>query len=525
MTSFRIYTSLFILCCLSANVYSQFDYDSIALEIGYSLEDNFTYNERDSFSNIFNNEVFLSYVLADEGDVVNENLREFADEVIKQNYGGLLFDQIQSYLNDETHYNFVNYYIDELKNIYVVFRLFFEEGGVNYHQYLFEPSGIAEYTLTDVYLYLSGEYNSKTLQRIIYGMLGSAIEADGSLDEKSENVKTLITLGKVNQLRKKGKVEEAKTLFFSIPDEQRQRTDFIYLELELTDPDDDDAYRALMERMVAMAQEGNPSFYLTTMDYHFLNEDYEKVIEAVDSLYEYTGDEFLEMYKGTAYWELNKLEEAEKSFLMAQEFYPSMASPYDYLLAFYEKENEDVKFLSTIDSMAKYLYVDLPIMINMLETEYPQLVATDVYKDWYSRNNTVYTSKKDSLMNLIEGNWNFVGMETLSGTKMETTEFWEKEYGNVRPNYSFLADGDFSSELKGEPFENGFWKVDIVNETIDFESVFNKRSKKGKAILDSGYFRTEGKTNYELYSLYLFSVEKDVLKFFDPSEGVLVYKK
>ena len=525
MTRLRTFLILLFTLCLSANVNAQFDYDSIALTIGYELEEHYTYNEKDLFSKKFNNEVFLSYVLDEDGESDNQVIKEFADEILKQNYGSLLFDQIQSYINEDSHYNFVNYYIDELKNIYIIFRLFFDDGGVNYHQYLFEPSGIAEYSLTDVFIYLSGEYNSKTLQRILYGMLGDAIKEDGKADKDSPHVDLFIKLGKVNQLRKEGKIDEARSLFFSIPEEQRSSDDFIYIELELIDTNDEKAYRDLMDRMIAKAEAGNPSFYLSTIDYHYLNKDYDKVIEAVDSLYEYTGDEFLEIYKGTAYWEMDKIEEAEKSFLIANEYYPSMTNPYDYLLALYEAEDEKVKFLNTIDTMAKYLYVDLPVMSNMLETEYPAIVATDLYKEWYAKNNKVYTVKKDSLMGIVQGTWKFDSMEMLDGSKMETTEFWEEGYGKVRPSYSFQANGDFSSQLKGEEFEDGFWTVDISNETIDFESVFNKRSKKGKTIIESGYFKVDDKKYYELYSLYLFSIEENTLKLYDPTEGILVYRK
>lgn len=525
MTRNRIFLFLLFILCLSANVDAQFDYDSIALDIGYGLEENFTYNEKESFVSKFNTEVFLSYVLEEEGNSDNKIIREFADEIIEKNYGALLFDQIQSYLGDDSHYHFVNYYVDELKNIYVIFRLFFDEGGVNYHQYLFEPSGIAEYALTDVFIYLSGEYNSKTLQRILYGMLGNAIKEDSNFDDDSSKMDILITIGQVNQLKNAGKIKEAKELFFSIPEEKRSSDDFIYIELELTDVEDEEAYRALMERMVAKAEEGNPSFYLTTIDYHYLNEDYDKVIEAVDSLYTYTGDEFLELYKGTSFWEMGKFEEAEKSFLIAQEYYPSMPNPYDYLLALHEEQNEIGKFLNVIDTMSKYLYVDLPVMADMLDTEYPEIVATEIYKQWYSKNNTIYSTKKDSLINLIEGNWKFNGMTNLDGSDMETTEFWEEGYGKVRPSYLFQSNGAFKSQLKNQEFEDGLWTVDISNNTIDFESLFNKRSKKGKKIIESGYYKLVDKNHYELYSIYIFSIEDNILKLYDPTKGVLVYHK
>ena len=525
MTSFRPLTFLLFFLCLSANVYSQFDYDSIALKIGYDLEENFTYEERELFSEKFNDKVFLSYILDSEDEQINETLKVYADEILKSDYGGLLYDQIQSYLDEDTYYNFVNYYIDDLKNIYIVFRLFFDDGGINYHQYLFEPSGIAEYTLTDIYLYLSGEYNSQTLKRVLYGMVQDSGMKDGIINPDSEQVKLYSVLGRVNQLRKMGKIDEAREIFFSIPQEKRDEESLIYIELELTDIEDEVAYKNLMERMITLAGENNPSLYLATIDYHFLNEDYEKLISAVDSLYGYTGDELLELYKGNAYWQMDRIEEAENSFLLANEYYPTMPAPYDYLLGLYEHEDEKLKFLNTIDTMAKYLMVEHPLMEEILEEQHPEIVASDEYKAWSQKKSKAYNMKKDSLSNLVSGVWSFDGMEQYDGEKMETTEFWEEGYGKVRPNYSFNPEGEFTSELKGENFEEGAWKVDIANETIDFESMFNRRSKKGKKIIDGGYFKVKDKVYYEIYSLYILSVEGDTLKLYDPTEGILVYKK
>lgn len=525
MTSFRPLAFLLFFFCLSANVSAQFNYDSIALEIGYALEENFTYDERELFSDKFNDEVFLSYILDTEDETVDENLKQIADEILQANYGGRLYDQIQSYLNEDTHYNFVNYFIDDLKNIYIVFRLFFDDGGINYHQYLFEPSGIAKYTLTDVYFYLSGEYNSQTLKRVLYGMLEDSAIKDGNINPESEQIKLYSILGQVNFLRKMGKIEEAKEIFFSIPEEKRSDENLIYIELELTDIEDEEAYKNLMERMIAKAEEGNPSLYLATIDYHYINEDYDKIITAVDSLYSYTGDEFLELYKGNAYWEMDKIEEAEKSFLIANENYPTMPAPYDYLLGLYEIEDEKVKFLNTIDTMAKYLFVEHPLMVEILQEEHPEIVASEEYKIWDKKNSNAYSAKKDSLANLVSGIWTFEGMEQYDGETMETTDFWEEGYGKVRPSYSFNKEGIFTSELKGENFEEGLWKVDIANETIDFESKFNKRSPKGKKIIDGGYFRVEEKVYFELYSLYILSVEGNTLKLYDPTEGILVYSR
>ena len=164
-------------------------------------------------------------------------------------------------------------------------------------------------------------------------------------------------------------------------------------------------------------------------------------------------------------------------------------------------------------------------MTDMLDTEYPEIVATEIYKQWYSKNNKVYSTKKDSLMKLIEGNWKFNGMTNLDGSDMKTTEFWEEGYGKVRPNYVFDSNGAFKSQLKNQEFEDGLWTVDISNNTIDFESLFNKRSKKGKKIIESGYYKLVGKNHYELYSIYILSIEDSILKLYDPIEGVLVYHK
>ena len=524
MTSSRASFLFICLICLSANVFAQFDYDSIALEIGYSLEENFEYKEIEEFNKKFNNEIFLSYVVLDNAED-NEQLKIFNDEILKKSYGTLLFEQIQSYLSVDSYYNFVNYYIDDLKNIFIIFRLYLEDGGINYHQYLFEPSGVAEYRMTDVYIYLAGEYFSETLQGVFYSMIEGTIDDEGNLDVGSDNFSLMAALGQVRKMKQKGNIEKARKLFFEIPEEQRSTRELVFLELELTDINDEVAYKKLMERMIEYADEGDPSFYLSTIDYHFLNEDFDKVIESIDSLYEYTGDEFLEIYKGTSYIEMEKYEEAEKSFLLANEYYPDMPPTYDYLLYHYDLTDDKKKFLNTIDSMSKYLFVEFPIMDDMLKSEYPSIILSEEYLEWKEARSKEHYNSLDSLNNLLIGKWVFEGMEKLDGSKLETTEFWEEGYGKVRPNYSFNKKEIFSSQLKGEKFENGFWYIDIASETIDFRSKFDKKSEKGQKIIDNGNYVKENKIFYEVYSLYFLSIGETELKLYDPYEGILIYRK
>ncbi len=525
MTRYRTHLPIFFLLYLSVNVFSQFDYDSIALDIGYKLQENFDFNEIELFDEKFNEEVFASYVQL-ENETNNKKVDEFNKQIIAEKYGNLLFKRIQEVNNETSHYHFVNYHIDELKNIYIIFRLFIEDGGINYHQFLFEPSGIAKYTLTDVYFFLGGEYFSESLQEVFYGFLSESMTDEGNFDSNSEKFKMLLKIGKIRNHLRDGKIEKARKIFYEdFTEEQRNLKSLCFLELELIDIENKAAYNELIGRLSAFGREGDPSTYLNTIDFHYLNKDYPKVLEAIDSLYSFTGDEFLSIYKANCYMELNETKKAEEHYKLASEYNPTLGPSYDYLLNFYELTDDKEKYLNTIDTMSKYLQIDFPRMSSLLTEDNPDLVNSIEYQNWFTKKNETYNQELDSLNNLLTANWAFDHMEDFDGNEIPTSDFWIEGYGKGRPSFDFNGNNTFTSTINGDNYHSGNWKFDIAYKTIDFEVEFDKRSNYGKEIIKNGAYRKEDKKYFELYSLYYYEIKADILKLFDPTDGIIVLRK
>ena len=511
------------LLSLSANVYTQINYDSIAIELGYLLEENFTYDEASLFEEKFNDEAFKAYITIKDPDG-NKDIEQFNKSFLSEDIGPEIYNRIQGFLNSETSYTFVNYTIDELKNIYIIFRLYSETGGLNYHQYLFEPSGIGAYRITDIYFFLNGEYISSTMETHYYNAIEGIVATEEGVE--SSELKSLFALARIRRLIDGGNIKKARKIFFrDLSEEDRKKKDYIFLELELTDPNDEAAYKDITERMVNFAEDGNPSFYLSAMDFYYLNKEYDKVITAVDSLYSFTGDYFLEIFKGTAYMELKDFESAEASLIKANDYAPEMATTYDLLFYFYDQIDDTPKFLNVLDTMSKYLKVDYKFLEKTMPVEYPQIVSKDTYTDWIDTRMKVRTMKADSLSEILMGKWVFQRSEDYQGNEIETSEYWEGDYGNTRPDITFSEGGNFSSRFDQEIHAEGTWDFDFNHSTFDFYVPFDKKSMEGKDIIESGFYEVVEGEYIELYSLYYYSIEEEYLKLFDPQNGLNVYKK
>ena len=523
MDMLRTYFLIALFISLSANVFSQIDYDSIAIDLGYLLEENFSYNEDSLFREKFNNETFLSFINLKDPDG-NQNVEEFNEKFAAENFGAILFNRLEALVSGESSYKFINYSVDEVKNIYLIFRLYSEEAGINYHQYLFEPSGIGSYRITDVYFFLNGEYFSKTLETHYYNTLESVV----GLEEGNENneFKTAIALVRIRRLIDTGNLKKARKIFYrDLSEEERSKKDYIFLELELTDVEDVEAYKSLTERMVNFAEEGNPSFYLSAIDFYYLDEKYHKVIEVVDSLYSFTGDTFLEIYKASSYLELEDYESAEQSLIKANEHHPGMYTTYDMLFYFYELRDELPKFLNVLDTMSKYLNIDYKFLEKSVPLEYPQFVANDTYKDWITERLNLRKIKADSLAMKLSGQWVFQGSQDFEGNDIETSLFWVGDYGKTRPNLNFSEDKNYHASINNEPYKQGIWDFDFGHNTIDFFVPFDEKTSEGKEIIEGGYYEVIDEDFFETYSYYYFSIENDVLKLYDVDHGLNIYKK
>ncbi len=522
MNTVKINFLTFFFLSLSANVYTQIDYDSIALELGYLLQENFEYNEEELFDAKFNNEVFLSFITLTDPNG-NKAIEKFNKKFGEDNYGNIIFQKLQEAVNEGSDYTFINYTIDDFKNIYIIFRLYNAGGGVNYHQYLFEPSGIKKYRITDIYYFLNGEYISQLLQTQYYETIEKLTDPD---EVKSQELKDMIALVRVRRLIENGKIEKANKIYYrDLSEKERAKKQHIFLEMELTDPADTQAYTKLTDKMISYAEEGDPSFYLSAIDHYFMREEYQKVIDAVDSLYTFTGDEFLEIFKASSYMQLNDNEAAEASLLKAIEYYPTMTPSYDMLLYFYESREDIPKLLNTLDTMGKYLSIDIKFLSQTIPNQYPEITQTETYKNWIGDRLTVRKIKVDSMSKILLGSWEFQGTEDFDGNAIETSSFGIEEYGNQRPDFSFSADWNFTATFDAVVYKQGKWDFDLAYETFDFFTLFDKKSAEGKTLIDQGNFQVIEGDYYEPFSYYYHSFDDEYLRLYDRENGLNVYKK
>ncbi|MEM9920671.1 MAG: hypothetical protein AAF990_21415, partial [Bacteroidota bacterium] len=142
--------------------------DTIAWQIADSLETTFGQNSLGYFLRNFNDSIFLSGILFHKKD--NENLTSFNKGFVRGNAMKEFMGQVLKNIERGAYYNFVNYYQDDVGNYYLIFRYFSQSDGINYHEYLLEVMPDGALAITDIYVYITGEFLSETI-RGVYAQL------------------------------------------------------------------------------------------------------------------------------------------------------------------------------------------------------------------------------------------------------------------------------------------------------------------------------------------------------------------
>ncbi len=367
-----------IFFCFGINLFAQSTKDSIAYMVGLQMENSFYEGNADFVSSIFNNEKFRDLFLLKDDN--NPDLKAFHLGFSQQNWAEAYARPILYNLEQGGYYNFVNYYKDAYDNYFLIFRFFGNEG-INYHEYLLQIENKDQYYIIDIFNYLSGEFLSQTAEQIYLplAMEYSKFQPDESFLQNE--VEDLIKLSKVKQLIQEGKLKKAKTLFFTINEDLRATTAFTAIEFQLTSLEDEADYKEILERMMKNT-ESPACVHLMSIDYYFMNEQYDQCMAAIDSLYSYTKDDFLDFYRGNIAFAEGNVEKSRAFFQRMAYNFPYTPEGYDYTLAMEYQLMWYDSMLVTLDTLANkmdFYYKDLdPIM----QSDYPLFTEKKLYKDW-----------------------------------------------------------------------------------------------------------------------------------------------
>ena len=390
----KLFISILLLFCLSTTGKTQTDLDSLVWDFGAKLENSFHENDLTFFKEHFNNSVFIKSIF--DGYIEPDRLVDYF-KINKISEASFIQEYLNSlkYISDNDGYLYrVTYYLDGYKNYYLIFRLDFEDS-INYHEFYLdiEEDNI---TISDVFMYTSGERFSSTLQNLL---LPSFSEFEGvTLSPRDSSLlKAYKVTRKALGYRKQNQHKAGRKYFKENVDFDLIKEDKIlmlnYLGLFDTDAEPD----AYLEALTVFFEQhsNNVTAWLMGIDYHYMNEDYDECLNVIDSLYQATGDDYLNLYRGNAYSMKNDNENAKKYLKKFITNFPYTTESYDSYIYLACEENDFEELMWVAESLKEYLELNYYSIADIYKTSCPDFYNSKIFQDWLPKDDGVYNLKGD----------------------------------------------------------------------------------------------------------------------------------
>lgn len=368
-----------VLFCTLLNISAQ----SIAKDtlkydyIGLAIDSTLYAGDKTYFNQLFDKKTILNKVIVDSDDKsVKEFNRGFRDGIMN-NFD--LAAQLIADTDDNGSYDFLRSRINTIGEYHLLFRASGDKG-LNYHDYKIEEiDGIVK--IVDVYIFMSGEYLSKSIENIYKSLLS---RIPGSISKLFGN-SMVQDMMKVNDIKTKtaeGDYQGAYEIYESISDEMKKQKTIQIIGLQLSSNLDESIYQKVIQNYEKNFP-NDPSLYLVSLDGEYLRGNYEKVLILIRKLDSAIGgDAFLDSYRTNAYFEMGDLDSALKYSNRMLDNYPLYFDAHTTRIAVLSERKE---FEAAVEGLKK-LYLTFGLtketMKEAIAVDFPNLVKSKNYQDF-----------------------------------------------------------------------------------------------------------------------------------------------
>lgn len=299
--------------------------------------------------------------------------------------GKKLSEQLVTSIEAGEYYNLINYKYDaEEMAYYFTFRLYSGETGVNYHDYKVCSNG-ESVKFNDIYIYLTGEPLTATLQRVFLLSQPNGENTSNSDKLKAKDNLTLLLESRKLDLQKN--FEEAYNKISQITEPMANEKFILLIKATYASSFNDELYeRALKD--FADSYPDDPTLYLKSIDYNILKGNYNEAILNIDQLMAETDDDMLNLMKGNVYIEAKNYKKAETHYKYVTDNYPDLIDGYVGYIVSLNFQNRFEEIIPVIENLIEQEY-DKNELLEFLEEKEPDgtnqleaFVKSKVYKKW-----------------------------------------------------------------------------------------------------------------------------------------------
>ena len=374
----RILIAVFFLVGLCSQAQQQEKEISYLDYIGYAI-DSTVYNGDGSYLNrLFDKESFYSKIFQESDDEeiqkFNKGFREGFDKSFN------LGEKIGTDIGDYGSYDFLRSRMDTRGNQVLLFRLYDPDDGLNYHEYVLKNID-GEIKIVDIYIFMTGEYLSKTLSDIYNAALVSRQARD-----REELKKTpLYDLVKLFHIRKLIESEDYKTaisLYETFSPEGKKEKAYKLIAIEIAGNIDDKLYAKYIKEYEELFPD-DASLYLVSIDGTLLEEKYDKTLEQINLLdIAVGGDPFLDYMRANVFYMKNDMAKAIEYIEVFNKNFEFYFDGYDVALTFYIEGGDPKKVFQVLDIMVEEFEISKEELKSTIKENFPEFAKRKDYISW-----------------------------------------------------------------------------------------------------------------------------------------------
>ncbi|MCG8696666.1 MAG: hypothetical protein MI922_01325 [Bacteroidales bacterium] len=362
---------------LLSNLYSQQaskDFDQVGSFIEQSIEN----GDPSYFNKVFDKQLLLSKILVKSK---NTQIKHF--NIGFQNGFYRSFDMgnmILSQVGPNSSYEYIRSYKRESVPV-LLFRSFSSEG-INYHEFSMEEKN-GEWVITDMYIYLTGEYVSERLKSTYVTNLYQILPEEADYYYEREKFKTYKLLEKAKVLADKGNHKKAFKTWEKISTNNRDDKLVQLAGIQIASFYNLELYNQLSLNYETKFPK-DPGYYMVSLNGLFNQNAYEKSLQCIDSLSEVIGDPMLDYLRGGVYSEMGNINEATIAYNRLVESLPEFEPAYIELFELHVLNNDFQEATDVLDKMTLVFNYYKDDFGDFLEN-YPNYIKSDTYSNWVEK--------------------------------------------------------------------------------------------------------------------------------------------
>ena len=286
-----------------------------------------------------------------------------------------------------SYYDFVNYsYSSKYKTYHMLFRIYSAETGINYYQYRVSQNN-GKFTFNDIYVYLTGEELSKTMQRFyLYNLPKQSLFDFFGENNTDEFLKLVEGINFYNE----GDHKKAYYTINSLKGDLKNDKYVLVVKAICASNLNNNIYKASIKNIIDIYP-NDATLYLSQIDYYLLNEDYDKAISLFEKLKKDTQDDFLELLIGNIEFQRMAYEKALTHFKIIAKEYPDLFDGHSSMLTCFSLLKKFDECIKVLDILVEDGYAKADVIGFVEETDdyndnvLKDLAVSEAFKNWKNK--------------------------------------------------------------------------------------------------------------------------------------------